>query len=141
MQTTKKCRLCGIGFIAKPKTKLTCSRECGKKYATLATGRKTYGNELPSATIGAISEIEVAMFLMRKEYSVFRALSQACFCDLIAVKGEIILKVEARTGYIGENGKVTYPKTQRGVIDCYGIYIPRSKQVMFFDLDHKEIIL
>jgi hypothetical protein len=48
---------------------------------------------------GAASELVVCVDLIRRGYDVFRAVSAQCCCDLIAVKGINVLRVEVRTAH------------------------------------------
>lgn len=54
---------------------------------------------IPTATVGAISELKVATDLLEKGYHVFRALSPSCPCDIAILRGDKLLKVEVKTGY------------------------------------------
>lgn len=86
-----------------------CSNDCRKTYY----GKNRPNNvnqELNTGTIGAITELKVASYLMEKGYTVFRALSPAAFCDLIALKHEENMYVEVRTGYISHKGNLGYIK-------------------------------
>lgn len=53
---------------------------------------------LSTGSVGAIAEIMVCVELMRCGYDVFRAMSPSSDCDILAVKGEFINKIEVRTG-------------------------------------------
>ncbi len=53
---------------------------------------------LPTGTIGAIGELAAGADLLRRGYEVFRALSPACSCDLIALRDGRLLRIEVRTG-------------------------------------------
>ncbi len=135
------CIGCGSEFKNNYKHDRYCSNECRTKIYTEKAGREAWQKELSSATVGAVSEMMVALYLMKKGYAVFRALSPSCFCDLIAIKDSKILKIEARTGYKHENGSYYYPRTTHGEIDYFGIYVPSFNHVTFFDLDRNEIEL
>lgn len=104
------------------------------------TGRYA-DKSISSGTVGAISEMAVAIFLMSRGYSVFRALSPACLCDLIAIKEDKITRVEVRTGYEDEKGKITYPSgtKDKGRQDFFAIYLRRENKVRFFTYEKQEI--
>ena len=54
---------------------------------------------VPSGTKGAAAELRVAADLMMRGYHVFRALSPACPCDLIAYRdGEPPIRIEVKSG-------------------------------------------
>lgn len=63
---------------------------------------------------GDLSELLVCIDLMKKGYEVYRAVSPASYCDLLAIKGEEIKKIEVRTGFYYESVKgdkrLQYPK-------------------------------
>lgn len=86
MKTKLNCAICKKDFEHESPHALTCSRECRAKRRAQLTGRISFLNGVPKGTVGAISEMMVASDLMGKGFSVFRALSPSCFCDLIAVK-------------------------------------------------------
>jgi len=71
-----------------------------------------------SGTTGAISELRVSADLLYKGYSVFRALSPNCPCDLAILKGDKLLKIEVKTTCYSPSGAVVYPKPKN---DCYDI--------------------
>lgn len=73
---------------------------------------------VPTGTVGAISEMRVAVDLFTRGFSVFRALSPACGCDLIAMRGDAVFRVEVKTAYIGLRGVRCAPKARN---DCFDI--------------------
>ena len=67
------------------------------------------------ATVGAIGELRVCADLLERGYEVFRALDQARHsCDLIALKGNLILRIEVRSGngIYAPTGYVSYSKNR-----------------------------
>jgi len=62
---------------------------------------------LPTATVGALSELKVAVDLLSRGYSVFRALSPSCSCDLAVLQDHKLLRVEVKTGAYSTSGKVS----------------------------------
>lgn len=59
---------------------------------------------MPTGTVGAISELVVAVDLLRKGYEVFRALSVNASCDLAIIKDGVLLRIEVRTAHTNKNG-------------------------------------
>jgi hypothetical protein len=55
---------------------------------------------------GAASELVVCVDLIRRGYDVFRAVSPQCSCDLIAMKGINVFRVEVRTSQVLPNKKM-----------------------------------
>ena len=140
-----KCQVCGKNFIHNNANTLTCSEKCRKEKNNFRSGR--IGDKtITAGTVGAISEMLVCADLMSKGYAVFRALSPACFCDAIATKGDKILKVEIRTAYMNQfTGKLSYPiklhGDEKNKADCYGLYERSKKEVLFRDINGKEIVI
>ncbi len=136
------CELCKTPYKGLLPSQKTCSVECRRIRLGNITGRAVI-NEigLPTGTVGSISELAVSCELMTKGYSVFRALSPSCFCDLIICKGDVSYKVEVRTGYIGTNGILHYPKNKNGVVDLFGIFERNIKKIYFRDLDNNPVEL
>jgi hypothetical protein len=64
-----------------------------------------------TGTVGAIAELVVSVDLMKMGYEVYRALSPASSCDILALKENFSLKFEVRTGrYVNGTGNLYYPK-------------------------------
>lgn len=61
---------------------------------------------LPTGTTGTISELLVAVDLLRKGYAVFRAITPNCPSDLAVLKDGKLLCLEVRTGYRNQDGSV-----------------------------------
>jgi len=62
--------------------------------------------KLPTGTVGAISELRVCAFLLSRGYEVFRSVSPSCSCDLAILKDGKLLRIEVRSGYRQENGRI-----------------------------------
>jgi len=94
-----KCKNCGKVFLkskSKP-TQIFCSIECQKGY--YKRGQNPWAGRLPTGTIGEIGELKVAIDLLGKGFSVFKALSPATNCDLAILCDKKKLKtIEVRTG-------------------------------------------
>src|SRR5260370_3813363 len=61
--------------------------------------------------------------LLAKGWEVFRAVSPACSCDLIAAKGGTLLRIKVRTRRKYPTGKVYYP-AQNIRADLIAIVLP-----------------
>ena len=123
-------------------TKKTCTEECHKKRLSKLTGRAVFGEKLAAGTTGAMSELCVAVDLMKKGYAVFRALSPACFCDLIAIKDGKSLNVEVKTGYLySVTSRISFQANIRKGAHIYGIYERNSGNVVYLDADRQEVII
>lgn len=66
--------------------------------------------DLPPGSVGAVSELIVAIDLMKKGFDVYRAMSPHGFADLIALKDGVMIQIEVRTGIKLKNDQVGYPK-------------------------------
>lgn len=136
------CVNCNVTFQHYLENQKTCSKKCRKEYYLPSI--KNY-KDIPSSTTGSISELIAAIDLMRKGYSVFRALSSACYCDLIAIetKEKKKLEIEVRTGYKSKEGKISFPKKlsqyDNGNITAYAVVERNEGCVYYFNTDGKEI--
>ena len=107
----------------------SCQNEHWKKqYA----GQNTLWN-LPSGTVGAINELRVSVDLLVKGYSVFRALSPNCPCDLVLLFGRRVFRVEVTTGHRTSTGRLTWPIKDGTRFDVLAVVLPESI-VYFTDL-------
>jgi hypothetical protein len=124
---TKECKVCKKEFCTRKSLQTICSKDCRRK---LAKSRKPFDEDLSTGTAGTISELTVAADLIKKGWSVFRALSPNCFCDLVAYKkGKKIRLIEVRTGRENENGEISYCTTLRGKANEIAVYLPRLNRV------------
>jgi len=82
-----------------------------------------------SADSGAIAELEVCAKLLRKGFEVYRSVSPASSCDLIAFnkKKNELFRVEVRTGKIRKDGEITYPTSNCDKYDIMAVFIKKSE--------------
>ena len=85
----RRCAACSSEFSGTVNQKY-CSSECRPTYKKLYPG-------LAPGTVGAVSELIACADLLVKGYEVFRAVSPSCSCDLIALRGSEVKRVEVRT--------------------------------------------
>lgn len=64
-------------------------------------------------TMGAINELVICVFLMRKGYQVFRNMSVNGDTDIITLKDGEFKKVQVTTGYRKKNGYVSHSKKKK----------------------------
>ena len=106
------CRECRREFKGQYNQAL-CSKRCRDTFRN----REKFAPDsiqLPTASVGAISELRVAADLLAKGYEVFRAVSAACSCDLVVMKNGITLRIEVRSSFrIPTTGKISRPKSSR----------------------------
>lgn len=99
----KKCNRisCGkqIMDLSKPKQRKFCSFYCRKQDYREKSRIKSPFSGICSGSVGAISELAASVDLMKKGFEVYRALSPASSCDILALKDGKIYDFEVRTGY------------------------------------------
>ena len=128
----KECLNCKSNYTTNIKNQKFCLSDCSKEYWAKKTGRiSTTTLDIPTGTVGAISELNVSSYFLRNGYSVFRSVSQSCYCDLIVTNGDKIYRVEVRTGYVGSNGSVSFPKNinKKQSPDIFAVWIHKTNEV------------
>lgn len=90
-----------------------CSRKCRQAQTTLEVARANPYHGLSTATVGAMSELAVAVDLIARGFEVFRALSPATSCDLAILKDGRLLRIEVRSALRNSKGLATYAKNPR----------------------------
>ena len=128
MVSPRECRVCGVALSAsrlhRNPNAFTCSLDCSKRLPSLLYQlRNPHSVRLPTATIGAISELVVAADLLQRGYQVFRALSPSSSCDLAILLGMNLLRVEVTTGSVSASGNLIYPKHEVDNFDIMAIYV------------------
>ena len=132
------CLFCKKQFSTTIKHKKFCSITCRKNKHNEILGRTVYGdNIIPSGSVGAIAELRVAAKLLEMGYSVFRAISQSCYCDLIAIKENKKLEIEVRTAYKALSGKLAFSPVLRGTANIFGLYERNSGEIVFLNKNRK----
>jgi hypothetical protein len=94
-----------------------CSDKCEKEYR----GYQGAYRGMATSTVGTIAELMVAIDLFKRGYSIFKALSPSCFCDLLAAKNGKILKIEVKTGYRNNKGDYGYGRARLEKRENYDI--------------------
>ncbi len=113
---TRVCLHCKAVFEPKRPSQLYCTSSCRKslhkeRFQVDSVSRRL---NLPTPTVGALSELRAATDLMMRGYHVFRALSPSCPCDLVAMHNGACLMIEVRTAYQREpDGHVFAPRARR----------------------------
>lgn len=104
----KECLGCGTQFWGHDKN-IFCTTKCRMQYRFNESKAINKNLPLSSGSVGALAELMVCCDLMVRGYEVFRAVSPSCSSDLIACKGDKLLKIEVRTGTYKVTGSVFYP--------------------------------
>jgi hypothetical protein len=121
---TKVCVGCQREFETSWSVQKYCSKRCRSAHTNELSGMVSSRYPgMSTGTVGAISELRVAVDLLTRGYEVFRAVSQSCSCDLIAQKNGVLIRIESRTGYLLKSGKVTYSK-QHFHSDHFAVILP-----------------
>lgn len=107
--------------------KLFCKNSCRVEYV----GFKGNYQGVPVASVGAIAELEVSADLLKKGYAVFRSVSPACSCDLIAMKDRKVLRVEVKTGYQNKDGKIQSNKPKQTDYDILAIVLHQKSIIIY----------
>src|ERR1700675_586893 len=100
-----------------------CSTQCYRERSKKRYKRLNPRTGLVSGTVGAMNELLVAADLLRRGFSVFRAMSQACSCDLAVLKGRTLLRVEVTTGTLTPGGKISYAPHDRENFDIMAVVL------------------
>ncbi len=117
--TVRICSYCGKQFRQRISYQRFCSSNCRK--IDSGSRCKSRFNGLPTGTVGALGELEVCCDLLKKHYAVYRAVSPACKCDLVAFANGKPIMVEVTTGYTGLDGRVSRPKKDKSIFDVLAI--------------------
>lgn len=132
-KTSWKCKHCGAEHHTRGRYQTYCNKECGSKYRQSRRLELNPRPQLPTGTTGAMSELAACVDLMLKGYSVFRALSPSCLCDLIAIRDGRTIRVEVRTGAINPSGSLFYscsPK-DKGRSDVIAVVLYYPQRVIY----------
>lgn len=129
-QISTKCYICGKSFITNNLQQKYCDNDCRKK--AYKNGYDVVHPTLSKGTVGAISELVVAIYLLKKGYEVYRAVSQSYSGDLYVTKEKFASKIEVRTGNIyKKTGSRRFAKNNiRAPILV--VYFPENDSFEFF---------
>lgn len=120
----RRCEGCSIEFTTSNPRKRYHSPQCRAK--DYQESRPSQHPNICAGTVGAIGELKVGVDLLSRGFAVFRALSPACFCDLIITKGGQTHSVEVRTGYRLKSGALTYATHSTDKADFFAVVLKDS---------------
>jgi hypothetical protein len=123
----KYCLQCKIEFQAYER-QVFCSTECHHEFYRKQAGKAVH-NGASTGVVGAIAELAVSTHLMSRGYEVYRALSPASSCDLIALKNKETFTIEVRSGLKTFDGNITYGK-QRIRADIIAVYVHATEEII-----------
>lgn len=95
-KTIKVCDHCEEEFIAETNGSRCPKKRCVDYRRLKKVKTHKEFESLSPGQIGALGELMVSCDLIKKGYEVFRALSQSCSCDLVALKNEKCVRIEVR---------------------------------------------
>ncbi len=100
------CKRCGKVFKKSHPNHLFCSKKCREKIdrPPMADTERC----LTTGSIGAIHELLVSVDLTRLGWHIFRAISPCCPCDLVAMKGEKLLRIQVTKAKRNHDGKLVF---------------------------------
>mgnify|MGYP001577228583 CR=1 FL=1 len=90
-----------------------CQDKCRRIWQTINDRDPEVKRGQSTGATGAISELRVCADLLQRGYEVFRSVSQATSCDLIALKDTIFTRIEVRTGKYTKNRLVLVNRDMR----------------------------
>jgi hypothetical protein len=138
----KNCVLCKNDFHTNIQNKKFCNDSCRKKNELIKTGRAvTDGYKLSGNMVGAISELHIINDLLKKGFAVFRQISMSNMFDIVAIRDHETYFIEARTGYISDAGKITYPPKIHPKANLFGICIRNGWEVKYLSKDGNEVFI
>ena len=115
------CERCGSPFKTYSRKRKWCSGVCAK--APVSSMAAPHPPTAAFGNRGAIGELGVSIDLMQRGYEVFRSVSAHASCDLIAVKGERMYRVEVRSAHVHKTtGKVYVNDKGLGRLDILAMY-------------------
>ena len=139
-EVVRACEECGTPMPGARKNKRFCGSACVRRRSAAVYAknnpRPAPGDvPIPSGTIGAMHELVVAADLLGRGFSVFRALSPSCPCDLAVLKGDRLLRIEVRTGSYLATGKLGWRRGEHDACDLYAVVVKTEAgpPVIFYD--------
>jgi len=81
---------------------------------------------------GAVSELLVCADLLRRGHEVFRSVSQDCSCDMVILSRDKFYRIEVRTGWILESGRIgfSHKKSDEGRYDIMAVVL-RGRDIIY----------
>lgn len=146
---TRVCKQCRKQFKAYPGTEtIFCGKRCTSAYewkkkqkrSEEAVKEKSLSVEVGTATKGAIGELLVCADLLTKGYHVFRSVSPTCPNDLVAIKGDLVWRLEVKTirGFSREQSIKRYHKSN--VFDVIALVFDKGG-ISYFQADGLQLYL
>ena len=119
------CIICGDKFTKRAHNQIYCTEKCTPKIQH--SNLRTMG--ISTGTVGAIAELRISSDLMAKGFEVYRALSPASSCDVLAMKKDKIFTFEVRTGH-KRNGKIYYPAKPMKA-ERFAVFVHQTNEILY----------
>lgn len=134
------CEGCGRGFSSNYPHQRFCSVDCRLENHKRIFRSPERAVRIPTGAVGAIAELLVSADLVRKGYEVFRAVSPASSCDLVALLQGTATRVEVRTALRRTDGSIQVPAQARdkGRYDIMAC-LTYDNLITYFDADSCEV--
>lgn len=127
----KCCNKCGIQFQPKYSHQKLCSDKCRKENKIPRLGRV-----IGTGNLGAAIECIVSADLLLKGWNVFRSISPNCFCDLVAIRDDVIMMIEVRSAGYGTNGSLCFSKHVHSErVTHFAVCVPGESVVHIIPID------
>lgn len=94
-----KCLGCGNQFSSSISRQTYCSAKCREARVTRKWLDGVRGLKLARISAGVLCELIVTADLYSRGWEIFKPFSHAACCDLIAIRGEDVLRMEVKAGY------------------------------------------
>lgn len=139
-----KCKSCQMSFNSRYKRTQFCNNKCRMQFHANTNKYRSGTLGINGNTVGAVSELAVAIDLFKKGYDVYRSLSPSSKGDLLIEKrnnNNKYLKIEVKTGYKNpKNFHVYYPKIKGYNYDILALVIWQFNEIIYKDAKTGDII-
>lgn len=109
-----------------------CSLDCQRIKNSGKSAQQLFNQNLPTGTIGAISELFTCQDLLSKGFHVFKAVSATCPCDLVAMKDNKLYRVEVTTARRNSKNIIVHcKKSSKPKYDILACVILEENQVFY----------
>lgn len=125
--TKRTCDFCGREFTDFTHHKY-CSKECSDNYKKSILDKK---NKKDTKLQGDLSEMEVAIFFMKRGFLTYKPIGDRCRDDLLIFIDELnlYLKVQVKSPYIKDGGLIVNCKSVSRVQGKYVIHIYNEEEI------------
>jgi hypothetical protein len=137
---TKDCQECGEAFTTESNSQKFCNSICRDN----ANKARYYSAPLTSkkGTTGAASELIACADLLYRGYEVFRSVSAHASCDMVALKDDIVLRIEVKTGSRNKvTGSLYYPKPKNHDVYDILMVVVKGEETVYLTPDEIPVEL